>query len=150
MDSLSALSLAACICQFVDFGRELLAKGHEIYHSSHGTTDRFAELGLISEKVDELSTSLENALRPVGAIEDLTEDLRQEYRSLLELAKASQAVSAKLSAALEAVRSQDSDHRKWKSFYAAFKHHWGKDKVQDLERRLESLRTNYMRSSRCR
>jgi hypothetical protein len=36
MDPLTALSVAACVVQFVDYGTKLLSKGRELYKSADG------------------------------------------------------------------------------------------------------------------
>lgn len=44
MDPLSALSLAACIAQFIDFGLRLVSDAYEIGKSATGTTKRTDDL----------------------------------------------------------------------------------------------------------
>jgi hypothetical protein len=38
MDGLSALSVAASVAQFIEFGHSIVSKSNEIYNSAHGAS----------------------------------------------------------------------------------------------------------------
>ena len=135
LDPLTAVSLAASVIQFVDFGCELFAKGREIRQSKAGITEKFAELKLTSESLSALSLNLSNASRAATSFNNLSD----EEQGLLRLADASQIVAERLATAIEVVRASELKHGKVGSFVAALKHCWSEDKVHGLEDRLRVL-----------
>jgi len=60
MDPLSALSVAAAVVQFVDFGSHLLLDTAEHYKSTTGQNSRNVELSTISERLLLLATDVES------------------------------------------------------------------------------------------
>jgi hypothetical protein len=58
MDGLSALSVAARIAQFIEFGYGLVSKSKEIYKSGHGALTQNVESAAAAERLLELSEGL--------------------------------------------------------------------------------------------
>lgn len=58
MDPISAISLAAAIIQFVDFGTKLLSGAHEIYYSTTGLTQDNASLAVVTQEMKTWSSKL--------------------------------------------------------------------------------------------
>jgi len=58
MEPLVAISLAANVIQFVDFGGKLLSEAHEIYYLKDGTITERIELAKIAESLSHLSASM--------------------------------------------------------------------------------------------
>jgi hypothetical protein len=60
MDPMSALSIAASVVQFVDFGRHLLSASYEIYKSPSGETVKELEVGTISKDLTDLVAQIKD------------------------------------------------------------------------------------------
>jgi hypothetical protein len=63
MDPLSALSIAASVVQFVDFGRHILSDSYEIYRSQSGELAKEVDLKIISKDLTDLVTQIKGRLR---------------------------------------------------------------------------------------
>lgn len=61
MDPVSALSIAAVVVQFVDFGAKTLSKSHELYRSSRGALNENIETEAATKRKHPLS--LEHAMQ---------------------------------------------------------------------------------------
>jgi len=62
MDPLSALSVAGTIVQFIQFGTQILSKGHKIYESNNGMLAENAEMGPLGDDVKEISGNVRSLL----------------------------------------------------------------------------------------
>ena len=62
MDPLSALSVAAAVVQFVDFGIEILVKGKELYESANGALSENIPIQAASERLQSLAGDLQTSL----------------------------------------------------------------------------------------
>lgn len=62
MDPLSALSIAAAVSQFVDFGQRLLSETWSIYHNRRGESLALQDLSTVTDDLVQLSTGVKNAL----------------------------------------------------------------------------------------
>ena len=60
MDPLSALSVAAAVVQFVDFGTRVLSDARHIYESSSGQTPVNLELSTVTDDLSRLSGDVES------------------------------------------------------------------------------------------
>lgn len=60
MDPLSALSAAAAVIQFIDFGSRLILQTHQAYKSVTGQTERAAALSQIARDLTEFSDSVQD------------------------------------------------------------------------------------------
>ncbi|KAK3348860.1 hypothetical protein B0T25DRAFT_609099 [Lasiosphaeria hispida] len=58
LDPLSALSVAAVVVQFVDFGRKIVCKSRELYHSINGLTDENLASKTVTLRLQELARDL--------------------------------------------------------------------------------------------
>ena len=58
MEPLSALSVAAAVVQFVDFGSSLVSKSREIYKSSQGASIGQAESEIATKRLVDLNERL--------------------------------------------------------------------------------------------
>ena len=61
MDSLTALSLAGNVVQFVDFGNKLLSQSRELYRSTQGSLAADDELHLVTADLSALILKLRNS-----------------------------------------------------------------------------------------
>ncbi|KAI0817072.1 hypothetical protein GGR55DRAFT_618961 [Xylaria sp. FL0064] len=127
MDPLSTIGLLGNAVQFIDFAAKLLAESHELYNSSDGHLIEASELVKISEHTSQLSKNLVNRPNPT---------LSNEFTTLIE---GCQDVSGELLRALGQLKVQG---RKscYKTFRQAFKTIWLKEKIRELEARLDRFR----------
>lgn len=137
MDPLSALSLAACIVQFIDFGLGLVSNAYEIGKSATGTTKR-------NEDLEETSTTL-SAL--INGLKYLPDDITQSHNRVPEefiletVAAKCRATANELQGTLQALRSQDAGSSVSSSLRQAFKLACSKKKLADLESKLIMCRS---------
>ena len=71
MDPLSAISIAAAVVQFVDYGSRLLQDTVEIYRSSTGKSRDKLEISSISRDLAALSDEVESRLTVLGGSEEI-------------------------------------------------------------------------------
>ncbi|PMD49488.1 uncharacterized protein K444DRAFT_671088 [Hyaloscypha bicolor E] len=133
MDGLSALSVAASVIQFVEFGCNLLCKSQEIYKSAHGASIQQIECEVATKRLRELSVTLKQSL------ELHTASPTEHSKALDGICNDCLAVSDELILRFDRLRLPDGDrHRKWKSFRQALKTVWSKAAVDELAARLEA------------
>ncbi|KAL9118898.1 MAG: hypothetical protein Q9187_004547 [Circinaria calcarea] len=127
LDPLTALSLAAAIIQFVDWGSRLLSQSQEIYHSVSGATEENVTTKQITSDIKALSNQLKGkeaeALRsPTAddiALRELADSCQREADKLLivlhELEIESTQMMAQLQGEIEILaqsQAKDSDRTK--------------------------------------
>jgi hypothetical protein len=61
MGGLSALSAAASVAQFIEFGCSLITKSKEIYNSTHGALIRQVEIESATQRLVELSERIKTS-----------------------------------------------------------------------------------------
>ncbi|KAI1272944.1 hypothetical protein F5Y07DRAFT_279687 [Xylaria sp. FL0933] len=127
MDPLSTIGLLGDVVQFIDFAAKLLAKSRELYNSSDGHFIETSELIKISEHTSQLSQNLVN--RPNSTPSN-------EFATLIE---GCHDVSGELLRALGQLKVQGRKSG-YKTFRQAFKTIWSKEKIRELEARLDRFR----------
>lgn len=112
MEPLSALSVAAAVAQFAEFGYKLLKNTHEIYQSSSGQNATTINITTVS---NDLRTLAEDMEQKIGDVQDpsavIFRRLCQECRSIYD----------QLAAILEAVRRNESGTNTLSVAVASFK-----------------------------
>jgi len=127
METLAIIGLVGNVVQFVNFGGKLLAKSTELYRSSEGA---LAE-NINTETATNHLVLLNNKLKDAATA---TSD--DALKRLCELCKST---ADELLAALNKVKVNDKQNR-WKSVRKALRCVWSKEKIRELEGRLERLR----------
>ena len=129
MEAVATLSLAANIVQFIDFGTRTLRKGKEIYASSEGaSSDNLAIEAVVRHLKDTLSQI--QSFSP--AVTTNAQRLQNQSTTLIdEILRALEELK------LKGVPSQ------WKSIRKALKRVRSKKKLEELLKRLESMREEY-------
>jgi hypothetical protein len=141
MDGLSALSVAASVAQFIEFGCTLITKSKEIYNSTQGALLQQVEIEEATRRLVDLSerikTSTHLQTNPDPSIEtDVTEN-----EALVTICQGCLSVSNQLLSKLNALKVADGQkHRGYKSFRQALKSVWSKGAVDDLAKQLNSFR----------
>lgn len=126
MDPLSALSIAASVVQFVDYGTRIVSKSHEINKSAGGASIQNVELGAATKRLQTLTTPLQNLQGD--------ESLKQICIGCIE-------VSLELEQCLEQLKVPEGHkHRKCKIFRQALKSVARKDEIEEFKMRLHGFR----------
>lgn len=148
MDPFSALSLAANIVQFLDFGQKLISKGKEVYKSTNGTLATHLEIELIYDDLWAIAGSLAVHAPPSPA--DSTDTLHSPAPNINDdqiyrLATSCQAVAQDLLSIVRDLRlDPDARHRKWQSFRQAVKSIGKQSRIDELSDRLSTFRGELM------
>lgn len=133
MDGLSALSVAASVAQFVQFGVSLVSKTREIHKSTRGTTIQYAEIETATLRLLDLNKQLEAARNIkkdwAGHVSQTLEDIRIDCV----------AVCTDLLARLDSFKIKDSHkYRHWKSFRQALKVVYSRGEIEALAKKLRT------------
>ena len=130
MDPLSALSLAAAVAQFVDYGIKIVSGAREIYGSLAGATseDQFLETA-----TREMQCVLDKLVAPTSGTPT------EEDRLLVPLIAECRTLSAELLALLAKSKATD-PKSKFRSTLASMKSKIHEKEKQSLQRRVEQCR----------
>jgi hypothetical protein len=129
MDPITALSVASSVVQFVDFGFNILSKAREFHRDGSAVEHR--DLLRVAEDNKSHTTKLHTELSNIPA-----RALSEEDKALQELCQGCLGVAKDLTDALGKLVLKG-NQSKWKSFRAAFKATWGKERLAELKARLE-------------
>lgn len=135
MDPLTALGVAGIVVQFVDFGIRVVSKGNKIYHSADGSLAENNDLETVANDLIIIQTKLRQSLRSFNVQGPLEED----EQAFVDLSATSNEVAAILLERLNAVKAQGR-FRRWKSIRQALKSISSKGDIDDLAKRLTTLR----------
>ena len=142
MDPLAALSLAACVVQFTDFGIRLLSESHAIYKSSSGQTLRSIELSTVASDLSLMSEEVEQQSRKLAS----SSPAGRSELTLVRLCGECKVVSQELQKAVAHLRADGSGsiNLAIKSFVVAVKGFWSSDKINGLRDKLVEIRQQMM------
>ncbi|KAH6856112.1 hypothetical protein B0I37DRAFT_351213 [Chaetomium sp. MPI-CAGE-AT-0009] len=135
MDPLSALSVAAAVAQFAEFGYKLLKNTHEIYQSSSGQNAKTIDITTVSKDLRTLAEDMDQRIGDIqGPSAVIFRRLCQECRSVYD----------QLAAILEAVRRNASGSNKLSvaaaSFTSAVRLASKTGQIEELASRLGEVR----------
>ena len=138
LDPLSALSAAAAVLQFVEFGSMLLAKSHELHKSTDGASASNSELETTAEELQQLVHRLS---RPLASIKSQDTTLDDTEAALVSLTKQCSNAAEEFLCTLRKLKvSEGSSNRRWRSFQQALKCLWKKERLEAMENRLQGFR----------
>jgi hypothetical protein len=147
MDPLAALSVAAAVIQFVDFGLTLMSEGVELYES--GSLAENDELELITRDLTRLTEDIVAA--PTNAL-----NYSEDEASLKKLSTTCQGIGEELLTQLESLRVQASRNnvkQGLESFRKSLRSARKKRKIQSIESRLkrvqDQVKMNILNLLRC-
>jgi hypothetical protein len=136
LDPLSALSVAASVVQFVDFGTQILSKGKKLYKSVDGALPENIELEAAAVRLQSLTVPIKSSLRSASQ-----SFLSETEQALEDICKGCVDVSDELVPLLELLKlSEGNKHRKWKSCRQALKSMRSKEEIGEVASRLERFR----------
>ena len=130
MDPLSALSVAAAVVQFIDFGGTIIASTYKI-HKSRGKEGEGTDVASIATRLANLNSELERSatFSPTSQIDrDIVILCQQCNKAATSLLDALRELNAASSATL------------WDSFKIALRTVWSQGEIDALQTRLETYR----------
>jgi len=142
MDPLTAFSLAGTIIQFVDFGSRLFSEGRALYESTTGalTANEELELVLIDLRaiIAKLKKSPGHSAPDCHSVKTSSADSRKTFEAICD---GTLEVAEDLAARLDLLKVKNSKHRAWESLRKVLKNAWSKSEIEDLKKRLASLKS---------
>ena len=136
LEPLTALSLAASIVQFIDFGSRLLTAGYGAYRSQNGAT---AEHSLLEQAYADLKVLSDQLGTPNGA------SLRKQpsdESALRDLAYQCYVLSSDLLTLLESLKVKTSGPlRSWEAIRQALRSSLKSDRIKAAQTSLERIKT---------
>ena len=140
MDPLTALGLASNVVQFVQFTSDLIQTVVEIRRFSAGCTADILSLDSLYGQLNNFNVGLalshENASGYLNGLGRELPKSAQNITSFRTLSLLCKSDCEKLLQVVDKLKAQDGSRRHWQSFRTALKIVWGKDKIEELERRL--------------
>jgi hypothetical protein len=136
-EAIAALSLAANIVQFIDFGTRVLSNGHSLYKSGSGrkVLDENQEIKIIAQSLNQLVqglTSSEASTNPSSGVSQIEINLRK-------LAAQCSDIASELLRAVGKLDVQGKSGR-WDSFRTALKSVLAESKIEKIRQRLDKFR----------
>lgn len=136
LDPMSALSVAAAIVQFVDFGSGILVDGYRSYRSAEGTAQESIDIEDAAVELGELCERLWQA-PPLTAGSPSKGEV-----ALSRLAQDCQRVAKDLTDMLDGLKvTSTGPWRTWEAARQAARRAWRLDKIEKMQKRLETIRS---------
>ncbi|KAI0102583.1 hypothetical protein GGR51DRAFT_527012 [Nemania sp. FL0031] len=137
MDPLTAVGLAGNIVQFVQFAADLIQTAVEIRRSSTGCTADVLTLDTLYQQLnnfnDELASGRSNASGYLNGQGSASNPGVISFRELSLLCKSD---CEELLSVVDTLKGQCGPRKRWRSFRTALSILWKKDKIEELEKRL--------------
>jgi hypothetical protein len=136
MDPISAFGIAVNVIQLVDFTSKLVSEAEEIYRSGDGELIEHAELKTVTKDLLKLTLAVDSSIkeRKLGR-KALSESEREQER----LGQECRHVASELLTALNKLKV-GGKHAKWNSMRQALRTVMRKNKIDQLEKRLDRYR----------
>ncbi|OCT51420.1 hypothetical protein CLCR_07983 [Cladophialophora carrionii] len=136
LDPISALSIAASVVQFIDFGTKLISKSRELARSSTGALVEHGQMKAASNRLKELDDGLLNSLSILTAKK---KKLTEAEAALRGVSQECRDMAVDFSHALSRY-SVEPGQNAWKSFRRVFKAVWDKEGIEAMRQRLNDQR----------
>ncbi|KAI1735239.1 hypothetical protein F4680DRAFT_435889 [Xylaria scruposa] len=143
MNPLDAVSLAATVVQFTDFGVRLLSETAKVYKSVAGMTSDTVELKTIEDDLRQLSQSIQEKSAQLA---DPIKPPRESEQKLLRLCRTCQTLSTELATVVGRLRTHGTGRVNLavESFEVAVRKFKSHDKIKDLRSRVSEVRQEMM------
>ncbi|KAI0856249.1 hypothetical protein F4860DRAFT_493801 [Xylaria cubensis] len=143
MNPLDAISLAAAVVQFTDFGVRLLSETVQVYKSVSGMASQTVELKTIEDDLRQLSHSIQEKSAQLA---DPIKPPRESEKNLLRLCRTCQELSTELATAVSRLRTHSSGRINLavESFGVAVRKFKSRDDITDLRSRVFEVRQQMM------
>ncbi|KAK4202850.1 hypothetical protein QBC40DRAFT_195481 [Triangularia verruculosa] len=153
MEPLSALSVAAAVVQFIDWGTQVLSQSREIYKSAEGKTMDEIEISQIAIDLKALSSSIletiSNMKRARSRYSTTNSEMDTYEAAILKACQECQEIASEMLEAIQqtTVQTDTTDRdatRVLKCVVKAIIKIRGEDKVQDWRRKMTSAKEKLM------
>lgn len=134
MEPCSAISLAAAIVQFIQFGCSIMSKACEIYKSPSGSSSDHVELEIVANDTKELCGRLCTPPIEISNVEI-------EHEPLVKMAKQCREAADEILNAVARAQAKGEKCRKWRSFRQALMGALRKDEVDCLQKKMRTLQS---------
>lgn len=136
MDPWSGIQAASAVLSFVTFAGSLLSGAYKVYTGSSQTGPSGQDMRLIAQSLKSLRSDITRGL-PLKLPELPESDVK-----INDMCQACEEIANSLVAAIESICGHgDGKPTFWDSFRQSLRSIWNKEKIDDLQRRLESLQT---------
>jgi hypothetical protein len=135
LDPVSAVGLASSVIQIVDFSCRLVSKTSEYRTSTDGALIEHKELRAAANRLSALSKAIHGPLTKCKSLRKPT----NVDTALSDIAGECLDRASELTQALQELQI-DGTTNTWKSFRQALKAIWEKEKIEQIRRRLDTLR----------
>ena len=136
LEVFAALSLAANIVQFVDFGGKLFSKARQVHHSKDGSSNEYADLEAATKSLKRLMDNLSSSITAISVAENISDDEKE----LVLLAKDCTEFANEFLPILERVKAHGR-RSKWESFLQAIRITWNEKDINLAKDRLKQFQT---------
>jgi len=134
MDPFSALGVAANVAQFVQLAGSILGQGWALYND--GSTATNFDAALVTKDLSIIAKQLHSRSRLGQIQQSLSEEEQSSFQNLLGRCED---LSRELIVLLHGL-SVDAPGRKWQSFYQAMRTLGKKERLEELQKRLDRIR----------
>ncbi|VUC28213.1 unnamed protein product [Clonostachys rosea] len=139
MDPVSAFRVAGTVVTFVDFCYGLVSESIEIYRSPEGISSENFQLSTLAKDLGKISTQVSDALDTATSQALVVSD-----QSLVRLCRECESITAEVKSALQYLQAQGGGSKTMlakNSVTVALKAMWSKGKFQNIEKRLQQIRS---------
>ena len=145
MEALAAISLTGNVLQFAQFISGLVATSGQLYRSATGVSDITADLERTHSRLLTFSTVLQSQVGAARAAQHPTAIELTYIESVNELAndlsRECKALCDQLLETTGKLKLEKDGNRRLKSFVAALKTVWNKDRIENLYARLDRFQS---------
>jgi hypothetical protein len=136
LDPLSALSVAASVIQFLDFGCKIVGTSLDIHKSKGGATEHNLETAAIAADLQSLSNKLKDA-------SDINSDgWSESEKKMQDMAIRCHETAKLLCSTLRKLqKNEKSRFKSWDTLRVAIKSVHKRGEIEALQRRLDSMRS---------
>ncbi|KAM0258623.1 hypothetical protein ACHAPA_011158 [Fusarium lateritium] len=138
MDPITAFQVAGTVITFVEFSRSLLTDAHHVYKSPTGTT-------LSVVKLDQIAKDLAKTGDEVSIVlaQDAAASVMSSSDTLLKLCQQCKRIETEIQQVLGGLQARGDTKFNYavSSVAIAFRASWSKSKIDDLDQRLQSIKS---------
>lgn len=134
MIGLEAISAAAAILQFVDFGSKLLVTGYDIYKSEAGAISPTIHIQTVSEELRAIASHLSQP--PAGNV-----PLNHREQSLWRLADQAHDLAWHLGLLLDSMKLKKTAFKSWGAVRQSWRILHQKDKIAEMTAQLNEIKS---------
>ncbi|KUJ13415.1 uncharacterized protein LY89DRAFT_651612 [Mollisia scopiformis] len=135
MDPLSALSIAASVAQFLDFGTKIICHTKEI--ADNGSSVTVKHISGLNNDLIEINSSLK---RQLLAVTTQNLPLTREAQALLDLTDQCNEIAKELATCLQKITINSHKTDKWTNIKTALRTMWKQERIDELAKKLTDYR----------